>query len=324
MTDVFIESMLCEQASYLDKMDAVVNDARLALLDAIDPGPLFEAGSAEPEKSGGIMQAILRLINALIKSIGDGFKKIGNWMTGAKVTPEGKNAKIQGMDPNVVVKLVDGDLADASDALRKAANGQMSIEEAKAFIDKKESVWQTVKSSAIPVVGLAAFFLGKRFTVDKWIAQANAAKDELEKQNRASDPNASDSKLAANLAHKLPGQERNDAAKAASNMIVNYMNQTSKRGFSALMGPLQDAFTKKYLTKNLLKETDMMGTEEGRKELAARDKDKQRQTKAATRAFNKFTRNVNKASNAGNKALDTQNKLDEKFSAKQRNWYDSK
>ena len=179
MTDVFIESMLCEQTSFLEKIDVEITEAAINLLDKMDPSPLFEAGTGGETKSNGIFDAIIRLLKALINAIGDGFRKIGNWITGAKVTPEGQTARIHGMDPNTVVKLVDGDLADASEVLQRATSGKMTVEEAKAFIDKKEAVWNTLKSSAIPVLGLAGFFLGKKMTVDKWVAEAKNAKDAL-------------------------------------------------------------------------------------------------------------------------------------------------
>ena len=54
MTDVFIESMLCEQISFLEKIDVEITEAAINLLDKMDPSPLFEAGTGGETKSSGI------------------------------------------------------------------------------------------------------------------------------------------------------------------------------------------------------------------------------------------------------------------------------
>lgn len=323
MTDIFIESMLCEQTQLLDTINAKIEEAKIGLLESIGPDPFFEAGSASATKSDGIFQAIVRLLKTIINAIGDGFKKIGTWITGAKITPEGQNARIQGMDPNAVVKLVNGDIADASDALKKAASGKMTIEEAKAFIDKKESVWKTLKSSMIPVVGLSAFFLGKKFTVDQWKAEANAAMDEVEKLNRSEDSSGSDSKLASKIAHQYGDQAKKDAAKDASQLIVNHMNQTVRRGLGLLMTPLREAFQKGYLEKELMNEAQLMGTKEGRRKLREENQEKLSATRKATRAVDKLRKNLTKASDEGNRAIDKRMAAEDDLARAKRQTFDN-
>lgn len=323
MTEIFIESMTCEQHMFLEKINVEIEEAKYLLLESMSPSPFFEANSEGETQSTGIFQAIKRLLQAILKAIGDGFKKIGSWVTGAKVTPEGQRARIQGMDPNAVVKLVDGDIADATDALKKAASGQMTIEDAKAFIDKKEAFWKTLKQSAIPVVGLAAFFMGKKFTVDRWKAQCQGAMDELEAQNRADNPNDSDSKIASKVAHLKGNQAKSEASKDAAQMIVNYMNSSTRRGLDMLMSPIRTAFQEGYIQKQIMDQANMMGTKEGRKKLAAQDKQKLKATKDYTKSEQTKMKNINKSSNAGNKALDKQAKAEDKLHKVQSGFYDN-
>ncbi len=322
MTDVFIESMLCEQTSFLEKIDVEITEAAINLLDKMDPSPLFEAGTGGETKSSGIFDAIIRLLKALINAIGDGFRKIGNWITGAKVTPEGQTARIHGMDPNTVVKLVDGDLADASEVLQRATSGKMTVEEAKAFIDKKEAVWNTLKSSAIPVLGLAGFFLGKKMTVDKWVAEAKNAKDALEQLNYTQG-DGTDSKIASKIAHQYGSEAEKAAAKEASMEIVNYMNRTTKRGLGFLMNPIRECVQKGYLTSNLQKEAHMMRTTNGRLELAKQDREKRKATKAETRGIRRINRNLTKASDKGNENIGRQIEADNALDKAKRDTFDN-
>lgn len=324
MTDIFIESMLCEQTAYLESLDAIIAEAGMELLDALDPNPMFEAGSQEQAQSGGIFQAIIRLLQSIINAIINGFKKIGSWLTGAKVTPEGQNAKINGIDPNIAIKLVDGDLADASDALRKAAEGKMSIEEAKAFIDKKESVWNTLKNTAIPVVGLAALFIGKKVTYDKWTAEVKDAKDRFEQLNYADPENGgTDSKLASKVAHQYGNDAKKAAAKEASAAIVNFMGRTSNRGLSFIMNPIREAIQKGYIARDIRKEADLMTTKEGRKELNAKDKQKRKATKAMTKQVIQTGKNIDKSSTTGNRNIGKQIKANDKLNTAMSNTYDN-
>lgn len=322
MTDIFIESMACEQTAYLESLDVAIAEAGMEFLDALDPNPFFEAGTDNQQKSGGIFQALIRLLQSIINAIINGFKKIGNWITGAKVTPEGQNAKINGIDPNIAIKLVNGDIADASDALRKAAEGKMSIEEAKAFINKKESVWNTLKNTAIPVVGLAALFVGKKVTYDKWVSEVTNAKTQLEQMNYA-DGDDTDSKIASKVAHQYGKDAKKAAAKEASAEIINFMGRTSNRGLSFLMNPIKEAIQKGYLTRNIMGEAKQMETKEGRKQLNAKAKAEQKATNAQAKQVRRLGKNLDKASKQGNKNIGKQMQADDNLHNAMVNTYDN-
>ncbi len=287
MCDVYIESLEYDQKLTLDKINVLLEKAKYEFLESIDPSPFFlEAQAVEGEnqqQSGGILQAIGRLIQAVINAIVNGFKKLGQWVTGMEVTPQGKAAKVNGMNPDMVVRLMNGDIKDASEALRKASIGEMDIEEAKEYINKKEAVWNSLKSSIIPVIGLAAFFTGKRLTVDKWKSEIQGMANQYQVDTKNAEINR--------IAQTLPADKR-DAAKQSATMIINQMQRHSNTAIGWFMDPIKTCYQKGYLTNKLMSDARKSVTKEGRKELIDEEKGIIKGIKTQTRKMNRETRTL--------------------------------
>lgn len=326
MSTIFAENIAYDQENCLDRISLMLEEAKREFMEAVFPESYFleamdpnamvqqpaqpvqqavptpQVPQQQPvQQSGGLFQAIGRLLSAIINAISDGLKKIGQWVTGVKVSPEGKTASIEGQQPEAVVQAMNAELAQSSSLLQRACMGQTQPGEVDQYVQKAESAWTAMKKSMIPVVGIAAFFAAKYATIDKWTAEARAMKQQIESDDGESP--------AMRIAKTLPADKK-AAAQQEAMTIISTTDRHIKGALGLIMNPFKECIQKKYLVKDLTQEADNMLTKDGR----IKNKQKRKATRDATNAYTKIlnreTRNINKGNAEAERQIGKQKRAD--------------
>ena len=103
---------------------------------------------ASDGSNDNIIVRLFRAISNFIQKAIDKFKSL--FGGGATLDPRYKNAPIDGKDPKLVAKFINGDFKSSKEVLAKAQRGQLSVEEANSFVNRQKSKFDAIKSSAIP------------------------------------------------------------------------------------------------------------------------------------------------------------------------------
>lgn len=261
MYALYAESISLEIQEMYEKFDTDMAYLNQMLVgDALNDARNIFLEKGEEKQSGGligIIKSMLRGIRDLLSSAG---KKLKSLLFGTSVRPDKKNEKyVLDRDPNMLTKLVNGDIKNSTEMLRKASRGELSVDEAKRFVQKQNGSLDAVKSIATTVVGAFGMLVANKHYMDKWKAQADDALTSIEA--------STGSNFSSKVANQYDPTNKTNAAKEAVSIISQHLQSTQKRGIDAILAPLQNLYQKNYLTNKILSDAEKTTTKKGRIEL---------------------------------------------------------
>lgn len=231
---------------------------------------MMEAGN---EKEG-VIAKLIRKLREFLQTITNQIKKI---VFGAKIAPGQENAQIRlEKDPNILVKFLNGDIKDSKEYLRKARNGEIGVDEAKAFVEKQDGGFANIKGAILPAAATLAFCVGKQKFFDQWKADAL----DMFKTSEQSSTNSYADKVS-----NLMGSEnkRNQAKEGAEMILLNHTQQTTKRLSDMIIGPVKSMYQKGVLKNKIMEDAERRNTKQGRREITKEKKSEAKQLDKMTK-----------------------------------------
>lgn len=288
MYALYAESISLEIQEMYEKFDADMAYFNQMLVgDTLDnTRNIFLEKEEERQSSGliGIIKNMLRGIRDLLSSAG---KKLKSLLFGTTVRPDKKDEKyVLNRDPNMLTKLVNGDIKSSTEMLKKASRGELSVDEAKRFVQKQNNSLDGVKAVATTVFGAFGMLVANKHYMDKWKAQADDALTSIEA--------STGSNFSSKVANQYSSENKNNATKEAVSIISEHLQSTQKRGIDALLAPLQNLYQKNYLTNKILSDAEKSKSTKGRIELEKEHAKKIREEKGLQRTIKKEKKNRDK------------------------------
>ena len=201
----------------------------------------FALTESENEKSDNILVRLLKAISSFLNGIINKFREI---ITGSSLRKGAENEKIQvAKDPNLVIKFLNGDLKDSKEFLQKAQRGEVSVDEARAFVNKQNGLWESIKSCALPAVAIFGGAAANEMFIKKWKSEADQVMSDVQRSDGVD--------YAGKMANTLDEKGKKTIANEASKVIISHMNDSSKNMATSLLNPIKELFQKQYIQKKL-------------------------------------------------------------------------
>lgn len=311
---LFVESITIEVNSLFEECDRTVAYANARFLESEN---CFFIESSE--SGGGLVGFLKRVLGGIRKLVSDSMKKLKSILFGAEVKEECENEKIEGRDVNALTKFVNGYYKDASDVLKKAKKGELSVEDAKRFTEQKDSALSAIGT----VVTTVGALVGGSKLIEKTMGSWNRELDEMyntlevdvdgEKVNLAHGASLKYTKTAS-------PEGKKDVADQAVKIITNHMSETSKGVLGMIFDIPKKLYAKNYVKARLERDEERLTTKKGQKEMRKEAKERVKSTDKEVARIEDETRRIRQSEGILEKisASDAQNKARKQKAASER------
>ena len=253
---------------------------------------------ASDGSNDNIIVRLFRAISNFIQKAIDKFKSL--FSGGATLDPRYKNAPIDGKDPKLVAKFINGDFKSSKEVLAKAQRGQLSVEEANSFVNRQKSKFDAIKSSAIPAALLFTGAFANEACLKKWKQECDAAMSDVQRMDNVDYSNK--------VANTLDARGKKTIANEASKIIVAHMNDSMNSGISSIFNPIKTLFAKGYVKSKIINDARKRNDPNYRKEIKQQSRMNLKNAKKSAEQLYKDKENRDKNQKAYSKGLDARYK----------------
>ena len=268
------ESIGIEFAHIYEACDNAVAYANARFMEeGLIPSLYMEADGEK--RSGGLVGFLGDMLRSISKMLSDAGKKIKSALFGSKVNEDVKNEKVNGYDAGILAKFMNGYYKDASDVLKKAKKGEISVEEARKFTSEKDKLMSGISTAVMTVGSLFATMQVNDKFINKWKSEIDDLCATITIDDNGKKVNVAD-RASEKMAYSLNKDTKNKIADEAVTVITNHMQKTSKFGLKAMEDNIKILFAKNYirakLDKGELELKDNKAAAQARKDAKAKTK----------------------------------------------------
>lgn len=274
---LFIESMDYEFLKIHKECDRQFSYAIARYEESVLGLDLFT--EAESKSSGGLIGLIGSLIGTIIKGLQSVAKTLKGALFGTEVDESKGNERVEmEQDPNAFLNIVNNGIASSVDLLKKAASGQIGMNEVKNNINSQKDELAKVGKKTIT---LAAMF-GICRTGDKYMT---GWKKQIEDAYNSCKTTVDDA--TERLARTEDPDGKKQVIKETTTFILNYMNSIVKEGENCIEKMVRIGFMKNYIKKKLNEDMVDLTTKKGGKKAIKEQKRQQRESRREESEYNK-------------------------------------
>lgn len=283
-TILFAESMEIEFNHIFTECDNAIAYANARLMeDGLIPSYIREAGNNV--KQGGLFGFIKRMFDAILRMLSDASKKFKSLLFGSQLDSSKADEKIQcDRNPNGVIQILNGEIPKYKDFLKKCMNGEVSVEEAKAFCSEKSGAFAAIGST---VLSAGALF-GISKTTDKYI---NKWKNDVEEAFEVCSDNIRE---LSEKGARTEGGIDPKTIEQATQIVLNHMSEITGTGIKSIEKNIRELYVKNYVTARMEKNVQQLSTAKGRREAKREAAQRTRETKREINKLNRLDENIKK------------------------------
>lgn len=261
---MYCESMDLELDQIFTECEAACNRAYARLLEEELHPSFYKEAEGDKKRSGGLFGFILGVLKSIKNLLSEGMKKLKSFLFGAEVGDNPNGQVKSKKDPEKVMDFVTKYNGDANALLEKAMRGEVSVEEAKQFIDQKKSAFGSIG----PTIVGAASFLGISKIMERKMASWKAEIDEAYNTAEKLHSDGSTSSLTVDAA-KAIARSSNSANKEAiiqqtAKLITDDMRNTNATGIKFIEDLIKTGYQERVIKQKLIDDAQSLMTTKGR------------------------------------------------------------
>lgn len=291
---MYCESMDLELDQIFTECEAACNRAYARLLEEELHPSFYKEAEGDAKRSGGLFGFILGVLKSIKTLLTEGMKKLKSFFFGVQAGDD-PDAKVESQkDPEKMMEFVTQYNGDAKNLLNKAMNGEISVEEAKKFIDQKKATLGAIGGA---VMG-AASFLGISSKLEGklagWRAEVEEAYDNAEKLNA----NGTTSTLSGDAARAI-ARSSDDANKQAiiretSKLITDDIRDTNAKGIKFFEELFKTGYQRRVIKQKLIGQAEALTNPKARKAMEKQARQESKQDKKFIKGLGILRKNIDK------------------------------
>lgn len=210
----------------------------------------FSFMEASEENGGGLFGFLKTIFKSILKMLDSLKEKMKSFLFGKKVNPEDENKEVEiSKNPKLIVQLCNEDIKDSKTMLDRCMKGEISVEEAKQFIDKKVSA----RGAIGPIVATVTSVFGACTLNEKFLSKWKKEADEVYNELQASGQN----RFAEKYANQYKSSNKEAVAKEGAELICEHIKDTIEYGFlNGVINPIKTLYQKNYISNRISAEGD--------------------------------------------------------------------